>query len=72
MARAAKLPSGAVQSRSWIGPGRLEPRLGPEALRPLPRTMEERPSGRRRPLRLPRVMPSSRLPPSATLRAETP
>ena len=33
-ATAAKLPSGAVQSRSWIGLGRLEPRLGPEALRP--------------------------------------
>ena len=25
-ARRAKLPSGAVQSRSWMGPGRLEPK----------------------------------------------
>ena len=33
-ARGATLPSGAVQSRSWMGPGRPESKTGPEVLRP--------------------------------------
>ena len=41
--RGATLPSGAVQSRSWMGPGRAESKTGPEALRPQLEAGSDRP-----------------------------